>query len=133
MQSRSIFCMHYLDSYSGALELQSWRLPIQIKPDYAHSDPIPFLCLDPHSIVLNPSGRIHFYPHEASTATANEPFHVPSDDLITYCTTSTRSSFAGAWKTDTQSIQCRIRIHNAFTLVSVDEILAYKTLDTFMQ
>eukprot|EP01083_Nonionella_stella_P031929 87357_1 len=43
---------HYRDSYSGALELQSWRLPIQIKPDYAHSDPIPFLCLDPHSIVL---------------------------------------------------------------------------------
>eukprot|EP01083_Nonionella_stella_P206144 750061_1 len=49
---------HYRDSYSGALELQSWRLPIQIKPDYAHSDPIPFLCLDPHSIVLNPSGNL---------------------------------------------------------------------------
>eukprot|EP01083_Nonionella_stella_P065668 172251_1 len=49
MQSRSIFCMHYFDSYSGALELQSWRLPIQIKPDYAHSDPIPFRCLEPHS------------------------------------------------------------------------------------
>eukprot|EP01083_Nonionella_stella_P125412 379313_1 len=43
------------------------RIPIQF----------PFLCLDPHSIVLNPSGRIHFYPHEASTATASEPFHVP--------------------------------------------------------
>eukprot|EP01083_Nonionella_stella_P167504 563144_1 len=43
---------HYRDSYSGALELQPWRHPIQIKPDYAHSDPIPFLCLDPHSIVL---------------------------------------------------------------------------------
>eukprot|EP01083_Nonionella_stella_P206147 750065_1 len=72
MQSRSIFCMHYLDSYSGALELQSWRLPIQIKPDYAHSDPIPFLCLDPHSIVWNP-----FLSTRASTATASEPFHVP--------------------------------------------------------
>eukprot|EP01083_Nonionella_stella_P206149 750069_1 len=30
-----------------------------------------------------------------------------SDDLITYCTTSIRSSNV-AWKTDTQSIQCRI-------------------------
>eukprot|EP01083_Nonionella_stella_P031927 87352_1 len=128
MQSRSIFCMHYLDSYSGALELQSWRLPIQIKPDYAHSDPIPFLCLDPHSIVWNP-----FLSTRASTATASEPFHVPHLILspIAPCT-SIRSSNV-AWKTDTQSIQFGIHIHNAFTLVSVDEILAYKTLDTFMQ
>eukprot|EP01083_Nonionella_stella_P167503 563141_1 len=80
---------------------QITRIPIQF----------PFLCLDPHSIVLNPSGNLWQNPFLSTRSVHNNRERaIPrttSDDLITYCTTSIRSSNV-AWKTDTQSIQCRI-------------------------